>query len=96
MVKNPPSNSGDARDVSLIPGLGSKKWSDPWSKKLHPTPLFLPGKFHGQTSPVGYSPLGHRESDIPEHAFLHLKKNLYHLSIHSYLFNTGRNFDRLK
>ena len=28
----------------------------PWSRKWQPIPLFLPGKFHGQTSLVGYSP----------------------------------------
>ena len=28
----------------------------PWSRKWYPTPLFLPGKFHGQRNLVGYSP----------------------------------------
>ena len=28
----------------------------PWSRKWQPTPVFLPGKFHQQRSPVGYSP----------------------------------------
>ena len=28
----------------------------PWSRKWHPTPVFLPGKFHGQRSLVGHSP----------------------------------------
>ena len=27
-----------------------------WSRKWQPTPVFLPGKFHGQRSLVGYSP----------------------------------------
>ena len=27
----------------------------PWSKKWQPTPIFLPGKFHGQRSLAGYS-----------------------------------------
>ena len=27
----------------------------PWRKKWQPTPVFLPGKFHGQRSLVGYS-----------------------------------------
>ena len=30
----------------------------PWSRKWQPTPVFLPGKFHGQRSLVGYSPWG--------------------------------------
>ena len=30
----------------------------PWRRKWHPTPVFLPGKFHGQRSLAGYSPWG--------------------------------------
>ena len=36
----------------------------PWSRKWQPTPVFLPGKSHGQRSLVGYSPQGHKESDM--------------------------------
>ena len=35
----------------------------PWRRKWQPTPVFLPGKSHGQRSLVGYSPGGHKESD---------------------------------
>ena len=42
------------RDSGLIPGF----WKIPWKRKWHPTPVFLPGKFHGQKSLVGYSPWG--------------------------------------
>ena len=31
-----------------------------WGRKWQPTPAFLPGKFHGQRSLVGYSPWGCR------------------------------------
>ena len=31
-----------------------------WRRKWQPTPVLLPGKFHGQRSLVGYSPWGHR------------------------------------
>ena len=31
-----------------------------WNRKLQPTPVFLPGKFHGQMSLAGYSPWGHK------------------------------------
>ena len=31
-----------------------------------PTPVFLPGEFHGQRSLVGYSPWGCKESDTTE------------------------------
>ena len=32
----------------------------PWRRKWQPTPVFLPGQFHGQRSPEGYSPWGCR------------------------------------
>ena len=38
----------------------------PWSRKWHPTPLFLPGEFHGQRSLVGQSQWSHKESDTTE------------------------------
>ena len=38
----------------------------PWSRKWQPSPVFLPGKFCGQRSLVGYSPWGHKESDMTE------------------------------
>ena len=42
-----------------------------WRRKRPPIPVFLPGKCHGQRSPVGYSPWGHKESDTTEHAHTH-------------------------
>ena len=43
-------------------------WSGniPWRRKWHPTPVFLPRKSHGQRSPVGYSPWGHKVLDMTE------------------------------
>ena len=35
----------------------------PWKKKWQPTPVLLPGKFHGWRNFVGYSPWGCKESD---------------------------------
>ena len=32
----------------------------PWRRKWQPTPVFLPGKSHGQRSLAGYSPGGHK------------------------------------
>ena len=39
---------------------GFDSWSEkvPWRRKWQPTPVFLPGKPHGQRSLVGYSPWG--------------------------------------
>ena len=53
MVKNLPANTGD---MALI--LGQE---DPLEKEMAPTPVFLPGKSHGQRSLVGYSQGGPKE-----------------------------------
>ena len=39
----------------------------PRSRKWQPTPVFLPGKFHGQRSLAGYNPQGRKESDMTTH-----------------------------
>ena len=36
----------------------------PWRKEWQLTPVFLPGEFHGQRSPVDYSPWGCKESNM--------------------------------
>ena len=38
----------------------------PWRRKWPPTPVCLPGESHGQRSPAGYSPRGHKEPDATE------------------------------
>jgi len=35
----------------------------PWRRKWQPTPVFLPGKSHGQRSLAGYSPRVEKESE---------------------------------
>ena len=62
-VENPPANTEDAGEVGLIPG--SERF--PWSRKWQPTPVFLPGKSHGQSSLVGYSPWGGKELHTAKH-----------------------------
>ena len=42
------------RKYVLSPWVGRP----PWRRKWQPTPVFLPGKSHGQGSLVGYSPWG--------------------------------------
>ena len=59
-MKNPPANAGD---VGQITGLGRS----PREGNGNPLQYFLPGKSHGQRSPVGYSPWGDKESDMSEH-----------------------------
>ena len=36
--------------------------SIPWKREWQPTPVILPGEFHGQRSLAGYSQWGHKES----------------------------------
>ena len=38
----------------------------PWRREQQPTPAFLPGEFHGERNPRGYSPWGRKESDMTE------------------------------
>ena len=48
MVKNLP-----AMQETQVQSLGCE---DPLEKEWQPTPVFLPGEFHGQRSLEGYSP----------------------------------------
>ena len=62
MGKESTCNAGDTNDgfdpwVGRSPGEGNGQ----------PTPVFLPGKFHGHRSLAGYSPWGCKESDMTEH-----------------------------
>ena len=68
LVKNLPAKARDARDAGLISGLGIS----PGSRKWQTTPVFLPGKFHGERSLVGYSPWDHKELDMTEQLSMHL------------------------
>ena len=52
----------NAGDLGLIPGSGRS----PGEGNVQPTPVFLPGEPHGQRSPVGYNPQGHKELDMTE------------------------------
>ena len=49
MVKNPYANARNIRDLGLIPGWGSS----PGGGHGQPTPVFLPGKYHGQWNQAG-------------------------------------------
>ena len=67
VVKNPPANPGDVRDLGLIPGSGrSLGREDPWVGKIpwrraqQSTPVFFHGESQGQRSLAGYGPQGHR------------------------------------
>ena len=62
MVKNSPANAVDTREDGL--DLWVRKI--PWNRKRQSIPVFLPGKFCGQSSLVGYSPWDRRELDTTE------------------------------
>ena len=42
------------------PGFNPWVGKIPWRRAWPPTPVLLPGEFHGERSMVGYSPWGHR------------------------------------
>ena len=58
MVKNLPATQR--------PGFNPWIGKIPWKREWLPTPLFLPGEFHGQRNLAGYSPWGCKESDTTE------------------------------
>ena len=58
VVKNPPAMQKIPE--TWVRSLGQE---DPGRRAWPPTPVFLPGEFHGQRSLVGCSPWGRRESD---------------------------------
>ena len=46
--------------------VGSLGQEDPLEEAWPPTAVFLPGESHGQRGLAGYSPWGHKESDMTE------------------------------
>ena len=62
----------------------------PWRREWQPTPVFLPGEFHGQRSLAGCNLLGHKDLDMTEwltHAYTHAHTHTHiriilNLSIH--------------
>ena len=73
--KNPPINVGD---VGSIPKLGRKK-----RKKWQLTPVFLPEKYHRQSSQGGCSPWGRQEAEgLSDYAQIGITpelRNMWHL-----------------
>ena len=64
MLKNLPARWGGRRRFD--PWIAKILWRREWK----PTPVFLPGEFHGQSNLEGYSPWGHKESDKTERGTL--------------------------
>ena len=72
MVKNLPTMR-----ETRVQTLG---WEDPWRREWQPPLVFLPGEFRGQKSLVGYTPGGHKESDMTEQLTLYPSPNTHILS----------------
>ena len=53
-------------------------WKMPWRMKQQSTPVFLSGKSHGHWNLAGYSPRGHKESDMAEKLSTHTWLSLEH------------------
>ena len=61
----PLPNSPPARLLSVMPARVTQNLR--YFLWWQPTPIFLPGNFHGQGSLAGYSLWGRQESDMTEH-----------------------------
>ena len=67
-VSHPGTHSGGFPGGSAVKNLlaiqktqaRSLSQEDPLPKEMQSTPIFLPGKSHGQTGLAGYSPWGHK------------------------------------
>ena len=58
----------------------------PWRWKCQPTLVFLPGEFYGERSLAGYSPQGHKESDMTEQLTLHVYGIHTHTHTHTHIY----------
>ena len=72
--KNPPTSARDARQAGSTHSL-----EDPLYKEMTPTPVFLPGKFHGQRSLTGHSPWGRKELDMTERLYFPFQIHIYRI-----------------
>ena len=70
---HPPCGSGskECRQLGFLQfptmqeiSIQSLGWVGPLERAWQPTPVFLPGESHKQKSLEGYSPYGHKESDM--------------------------------
>ena len=61
VVKNLPSDAGNARDMGSVPGLGRSQ-----EKGMATHPIILAEEFQGEKSLVGYSTWDHKELEMTE------------------------------
>ena len=67
VLENPGPNRASRR-----PGFDLWVGKIPWRRKWQPTPIFLPGEFHRQSSLVGCIPWGCKKSDRTERLHFHV------------------------
>ena len=60
--------------------------SIPWRRNWELTPVYLPGKSHGQRSLVGYSPWGHREPDMTYQLNSKSNVHIYIIYMHLHIY----------
>ena len=58
---------------------GFEPWVEkiPWRRTWQPTPVFLPGKSHGQSNLAGYSTWGGKESDTTVQGNAYIGRSIY-------------------
>ena len=85
-----PSGSDGKEPARYVgnPGSVPELGRFPWRRKWQPTPVFLPGKLHGQRNLEGYSLWSSKESDKTEqltlpYIYIHINTH-----IHTYVWKT--------
>ena len=66
-----PKDSQESSPIPEFKSVNSLVLSFLWRRQWQPTPVFLPGKSHGQRSLVSCSPWGGKESDTTERLHFH-------------------------
>ena len=66
VAKNPLDNARDTKRPGFDPWARKTRWRREWL----PSPVVLPGKFHGQRSLVGYSTWGQKQLDLTKHTHI--------------------------
>ena len=91
LLKNAPLSCQEAslvaQTIRNLPAI-QETWVGkiPWRREWQPTPVFLPGKCHGQR----YSPGGHKELDMPEGLTLSLETTVRPLHVDFQVANFRR------
>ena len=76
-IRLPPDGSVGKKNLPAMretQGMRVQYWGgerSPGGQKWQPTPVFVPEKSHGESSVVGYSPKGRKESNTAERLSTH-------------------------